>query len=323
MRADRLITILLLLQTRGRMTAADLAGELEVSERTVYRDLEALSITGIPIYSEHGPGGGYALLDSYRLSLTGLTEAEVHTLFSSGVYAPLQDLGMGDALEVALLKLAAALPEAQQKRAEEIRRRIHFDARSWFQPPEAVPHLHAIHEAVTQDRRVQIVYQRSDGQIRERTVSPYGLVAKTGIWYLVAAVEDEMRSYRVSRIQSLEILDESFERPADFDLAAHWTESRKAFESNRLQYPVTLRIAPDLLPELYEIWGDWLRERVESAERDEHDWPEVIVYFERLEWAFKEIFPFGARLQVLEPPELRQRILETASEIMTFYAKGR
>jgi predicted DNA-binding transcriptional regulator YafY len=158
MRADRLISILLLLQARGRLTAGELSSQLEVSERTIYRDLDALGMAGVPIYSEHGPGGGYALLDSYRTTLTGLTESEVRTLFMSGVYGPLADLGLAEALEVALLKLSAALPEAQQRRAERMRQRIHLDAVPWFQTREAVPFLQDLQEAIWHDEQVRITY---------------------------------------------------------------------------------------------------------------------------------------------------------------------
>lgn len=322
MRADRLITILLLLQTRGRMTAGELAGELEVSERTVYRDLEALSMTGIPIYSEHGPGGGYSLLDTHRLNLTGLTQAEVRTLFSSGFHEPLRDLGIGDLLEVALLKISAALPESQQRDADRIRNRIHFDARNWFQTPESVPFLHSIHEAVTHDRRIRIIYQRGDGEVRERIVDPYGLVAKSGIWYVVAAVEDDMRVYRISRIQDMETLDEPFERPEDFDLAAYWTESYRSFETSRLQYPVRLRIAPEILPDLYLLWGDWLQALVDAAATTSaDDWPEVTVHFEHQGWAFREIFPFCTKVEIIDPAELRRTVLDSASEILKVYGQ--
>jgi predicted DNA-binding transcriptional regulator YafY len=186
-----------------------------------------------------------------------------------------------------------------------------------------VPHLHSIHEAVTQDRRVNIRYQRADGTVRERAVSPYGLVAKSGIWYLIAAIEDDMRVYRVARIQDLEILAERFERPDDFDLAAFWTESYRRFETSLLQYPVTMRIAPEALPDLYLLWGDWLQAAVEAAPScGPGEWPEVTVPFERKELAFREIFAFAAQIEIIAPAELRDFILGTAQAILQVYGQA-
>ena len=244
MRADRLISILLLLQTRGRMTAGELSNHLEVSERTIYRDLEALGMAGVPIYSEHGPGGGYTLLDSYRTTLTGLNEAEVRTLFLSGVYAPLADLGLAEALEVALLKLSATLPEAQQRRAEQMRQRIHLDAVPWFQTREEVPHLQTLQEAAWNDTQVKMMYRRSDNRVREYVIYPYGLVAKSNIWYVVAATEGGMRVFRVARILSLTLLSEHFERPSAFDLMAFWAAWCQEFETSRPRSPITVSIDP-------------------------------------------------------------------------------
>lgn len=321
MRADRLISILLLLQTRGRMTAGELSQQLEVSERTIYRDLEALSISGVPIYSEHGPGGGYALLDSYRTTLTGLTESEVRTLFMSGVYGPLADLGLAEALEIALLKLAASLPETQQQRAERMRQRIHLDAIGWFQSPESVPHLHALQEAVWRDQQVHIVYRRGDGEVRERTIDPYGLVAKASIWYVVASIGEEMRVYRVSRILSLDFLDEHFEHPTDFDLSAYWTEWCHAFETGRNQYPVTLRVAPETAQTMAQFWGDEVRDKIEDAAPDHNGWRQIVLHYDTLEWARNSLIALGPTVEILDPPELREAILELAANIVEFYAR--
>lgn len=322
MRADRLISILLLLQARGRMTASDLSSQLEVSERTIYRDLEALSMAGIPIYSEHGPGGGYRLLDSYRTTLTGLTEAEVRTLLLSGVYAPLADLGLAEALEVALLKLSAALPEAQQRRAERMRQRIHLDAIPWFQTREAVPHLQSLQEAIWQDQRVCITYRRSDGEVNEYRIDPYGLVAKSNIWYVVAhRDDDEMRVFRVSRILALTLTREHFERPPDFDLAAYWESWCKVFESNLRRLPVTLRIAPHLVDELPNIWGQWVRPIIEQGVDMPDGWRQITVYYEALEHAYGEILSLGAQAEVIDPPELRDRIIDIATRVVQFYGQ--
>ena len=319
MRADRLISILLLLQARGRLTAGELSEQLEVSERTIYRDLDALGIAGVPIYSEHGPGGGYALLDSYRTTLTGLNEAEVRTLFLSGVYGPLADLGLADALEVALLKLSAALPEAQQRRAERMRQRIHLDAIPWFQTREAVPHLQNLQEAIWQDQSVRITYRRSDNEVREYTIDPYGLVAKSHIWYVVGTRDIGMRVFRVSRIQTLTLTAEFFERPPDFDLAAYWTEWCRDFETGLQRWPVTMRISPKLAPQLPELWGKWAQTLLDSAPHSDDGWFQIVVNFDSLEWAANNIFPYGGQIEVIDPPELRKTLIDTATSMVALY----
>jgi len=319
MRADRLISILLLLQSRGRMTAGALAQQLEVSERTIYRDLEALSMAGVPVYSEHGPGGGYTLLDSYRTTLTGLTESEVRTLFMSGVSGPLADLGLAEALEIALLKLAASLPESQQKRAERMRQRIHLDAVSWFQSSESVPHLHALQEAVWRDQRVRIVYRRSDGEVRERTIAPYGLVAKASIWYVVASIGEDMRVYRVSRIQSLQFLDEHFERPPDFDLPAYWTAWCHDFEASLNQYPVRLRVAPETAQIMEQFWGGDVRHQIEAATPDQDGWRQITLNYDTIESARSSLIALGPAVEILDPPDLREAVIQLAASILSFY----
>src|SRR3954447_10877315 len=260
MRADRLVAMLMLLQARGRMTARDLAEELEVSERTVYRDVDALSIAGVPIYAERGPGGGCALLDGYRTNLTGLNEAEVRALFLQNAPAPLSDLGLGKAVNAAMLKLSAALPAAHRQDVELMRQRIHLDSAEWFRHEEPVPYLPMIQEAVWQECRVDMVYRRADGQQSRQYVEPYGLVAKASIWYFVGSsaaqshvygvsrvktARKQLRTYRVSRVLSAELTQEHFERPSGFDLPSYWAEWSREFEKSLPSYPVNVRVSPD------------------------------------------------------------------------------
>ena len=193
MRADRLLSILMYLQARGRMTAYELAEELEVSERTIYRDLEALHAAGVPVLAERGPGGGCQLPEEYKVSLTGLTENEVRGLFLSPVSGPLADLGMGKALEAAMLKLSAALPSTHRRDVERMRQRVLVDTAQWFRPSEPVPYLPLLQEAVWQDRTLRFTYRRADGVHVKRTLDPYALVAKSSIWYLVGAAVDHAR----------------------------------------------------------------------------------------------------------------------------------
>src|SRR5436190_22564811 len=224
MRSSRLLSVLLLLQTRGRMTARELATELEVSLRTIYRDVDSLAEAGVPLYGDRGPTGGYQLIDGYRTRLTGLTTDEASSIFLAGVPGRAAELGLGPVLATAQLKLLAALPTELRSRAGRIRERFHLDAPGWFRSGEEAPHLAIVAQAVWNQRQLRMAYRRPEG-IAERVVEPLGVVLKSGVWYVVAAREGQPRTYRVSRIQTAELLDERFERPEDFDLADYWTES--------------------------------------------------------------------------------------------------
>src|SRR6186997_1839966 len=194
MRASRLVTLLLLLQTRGRMTAAELARELEVSERTVHRDVEALSEAGVPIYAERGPHGGVQLVEGYRTRLTGMTQDEAGALFLSGLPGPAAELGLGTVMTAARLKVLAALPSELRARANRLVERFYLDAAAWFRGEEQVPHLPALAEAVWESHSICMRYDRGD-EITERIVEPLGIVLKAGIWYLVGRRDGEIRTY--------------------------------------------------------------------------------------------------------------------------------
>ncbi len=213
MRADRLLSLLLLLQNRGLMTAPGLAAELEVSVRTVYRDIEALGAAGVPVRAERGPQGGYRLMAGYRTRLTGLTDAEAGSLFLAGLPGPAGDLGLGAVLASAQLKVEAALPGELADQARRVRERFHLDAPAWFRDADPVPHLERIAGAVWERRVLRTRYRRWRGEV-DREVRPLGLVLKGGIWYLVALSEGVVRTYRVSRFQAVEETGEVFTRPA-------------------------------------------------------------------------------------------------------------
>jgi predicted DNA-binding transcriptional regulator YafY len=219
MRADRLLAILLLLQSKGRMTAHELAEELEVSERTIYRDLEALSIAGIPVYTERGPGGGCELLDGYQTKLNGLSAAEVRALFLGTLASPLADLGLADAMEDALLKLNVALSPGLREQAEQARRRVYLDTSGHEHGNTVLP---IIQQALWQDHCLHIVYCERDGMRRVQQIEPYGLVSKAACWYLIGANAGQHQIYPVMRIQQAEVLDVQFERVLDFDLEQYW-----------------------------------------------------------------------------------------------------
>jgi predicted DNA-binding transcriptional regulator YafY len=324
MRADRLLSLLMLLQARGRLTAQQLAQELEVSVRTIYRDIDALSAAGVPVYAERGPGGGCELIDDYRTNLTGLTEDEVRALFMLSVPAALDELGVSGELRAALRKLAAALPAARRGDEEMVRQRIHLDWAGWSQPDEPVPHLQAMQQAVWQDRRMQLVYRLQVGPHIvqfERTVDPHGLVAKAGVWHLVCAGDGRMRVYRVSRVLDARVTDEHFERPADFDLAAFWESWCAGQEERRPHYPVTVRVAPELVPLLPLYFGDRIRDVIaQAAPPDAEGWITLTLPFERLETARERILGFGRAVEVLEPQALRRSVIDFAAQIAAFYA---
>src|SRR5438132_4297998 len=271
-RADRLVSIVLLLQGRGGMSAPELARRLEVSVRTIYRDLDALSTAGVPVYTERGKAGGVRLLDGYRTDLTGLSPGEAEALFLLGLPGPLDQLGFGPVLEGAQRKLLAALPPTRRRGAERTRQRVHVDATGWDRQPGAVPHLAAIAGALWQDRRLRMSYVRSDNAERERLVGPLGLVLKAGNWYLVGSVIDEsnaLRVFRASRVRSLEVLDEDYRRPDDFDLASFWDQWLAALGWDQDDYPARLRCDAEAAADLPRFLGEAVRARVLDAPVDD------------------------------------------------------
>ncbi|MBN1812089.1 MAG: YafY family transcriptional regulator [Anaerolineae bacterium] len=325
MRADRLLSILMLLQARGRVTAQHLAEELEVSVRTIYRDIDALSAAGVPVYAERGPGGGCALVEGYRTSLTGLTTDEVKALFMLSVPASLDELGMSQELRTALRKLAAALPDDQRQDEIRVRQRIHLDWSDWSRGEEATPHLQTIHRAVWEDRRLHLAHREFVGpqgfERFERLVDPYGLVAKAGRWYLVCAGEERLRVYRVSRILDAHITDEHFERPPDFDLTAFWELWCTGREESRPAYSVTVRVSPGLAVFLPLHFGDRIREAIAQAELpDDKGWITLTLPFETFEEARGRILGFGKAVEVIEPEPLRLSVIDFARQIVEFYS---
>jgi predicted DNA-binding transcriptional regulator YafY len=321
MRADRLLSLMMLLQNRRQMTAAELANELEVSKRTIYRDIDALSVAGVPVYANGGPGGGYALLDSYRITLTGLNENEIQALFMLTIPGPISDLGVSQQLKAAILKLTSSFADDHHEHANYLRQRLHLDAASWFQTDEPVPHLKTVQEAVWQDRQLVFSYRRRNGAVSERTISPYGLVAKASIWYLVAATEQGMRVYRVSRIEAVQMTQTHFARPQDFDLADFWVGWVTSYKTSLPKYPVTLRIGPDLVPVLPYILGNDVRALVEQAQPDSEGWRKLDYIFERIEEAQTYVLGMGASVDIIAPEELRIRVLKLATDVVAHYSR--
>ena len=319
MRADRLLTIVLLLQAHHQLTSRDLAARLEVSERTIHRDMEALSGAGIPVIALRGTHGGWSLLGEYRTNLTGLNESEIETLFVTKPSNLLADLKLEKASEGALLKLLAALPVSYQRAAERARRRIYIDAAGWALQEGAVPLLPVVQEAIWLERQLSFSYDRGrDCEPAERLCNPLGLVAKGSVWYLVAAVGPDVRSYRVSRIVRAEVLKEPAAVPADFDLAVYWQQSAAAFKSNLPNYTARFRVAPDVFPFL-RFAGRFSRVS-DEYETDADGWIRVTVRFDVEEMACQFALSFGSKLEVIEPESLRVKVVEAARSVVEFYA---
>ncbi|MEM7343154.1 MAG: YafY family protein [Chloroflexota bacterium] len=320
MRADRLLSLMMLLQTQRQMTAEALATELEVSKRTIYRDIDALSIAGVPIYANGGPGGGYALLDSYRTTLNGLNDNEIRALFMLTIPSPLSDLGVNQQLKAAILKLTSSLADDHHKYANDLRQRLHLDAASWFQIDEPLLYLKDLQAVIWQDRQLVLTYRRRNGSVSEQTISPYGLVAKASVWYLVAATNRGIRVYRVSRIEAVRMTKTNFTRPQAFDLAEFWIGWVASYKTSLPEYPVTLRIGPDLIGTLPYILGDGVQALIEQAHPDAEGWRVIDYTFERVEEAQAYILGMGASVDVVSPKELRDRVLQIATDVVAHYS---
>ena len=322
MRAGRLVSLLLLLQTRGRMTAQALADELEVSVRTVYRDVESLGAAGVPIYADRGPAGGYQLLDGYRTRLTGLTGDEAGTLFLAGIPGPAAELGLGSVLAAAELKLRASLPGELADRADRIRERFHLDAPGWFRGDEPTPHLALVAGAVWSGRRLSVRYRRWKAP-REvsRTLSPLGVVLKAGRWYLVAAGEEHVTAYRVTNILDAVVLDEPVERPPGFDLAAFWQEWTERYERSVYTGTATVRLTARALEFTAFVFPPEMSRVARARAGPPDDTGRVVteVPIESVRHGLVELLKLGADAEVLAPPELRALFAATARELATMY----
>lgn len=323
MRADRLLSILMLLQTRGRMTAEDLAERLEVSPRTIYRDLEALSIAGVPVYSERGPSGGIELLENYRTNLTGLTKQEVQALFMFTVPGLFADLQADKTEQAASLKLMAALPSPFRQDVEFVRQRIHLDPAGWFQPSEPYPFLCILQQAIWENRRVRMTYRKADGDWVKRLIDPLGLVNKANVWYVVANVFHNTQGYRVSRIQDLALLESIFERPANFNLAEFWPRWCARFEENFIRFEATLRASPEGILQLAHIFGESIYTTVaQLPPPDSRGMTTLSLPFESAEAACRQLMGLGNSVEVIEPPALRQMMLQQALALAAFYSQA-
>jgi len=310
MKADRLVSILLLLQSAPRRTAHELARAMEVSARTIYRDIDALCAAGIPIHAERGYAGGIVLAEGYRSALVQLGEDEIRALFVSGG-SILADLGLGANLDRALEKLRGGLSDGQQRVARHTGERIHIDQRRWNQEDPPVEKLALLRRAIWDDRRVDVRYEDRSGMASLRTVDPLGLVSKAGVWYVVANTADGYRSFRVDRVRELRERDERFARPADFDLDTYWRESSNYRGARLDPFAFEVRVARSALA---EVTSYWRHELLDDAEA-----PLVRLHVPSLEIAVHQALAWGTAVEAVEPSALRDAIAERARLLLDRY----
>ena len=318
MRASRLLSILMTLQARGRVTAQVLATECEVSLRTIYRDIDALSAAGVPVYSDRGSAGGYRLLEGYRTRLNGLSLEEAKALFLSGLTGPAAALGFGPVMAAAQLKLTAALPVEMRSAAHQMRACFHLDAPGWFHENDLPVHLQDIAMAVWDRRLIEIRYRSWKAETRRR-VAPLGLVLKSGAWYLAGLVDNSVRTYRIARIREMNVLDDGFERPPDFHLDKYWTQSTQRLERQLHQNRATVRLSPVGFKMLEPLTSQFVSALTEIGEADADGYRTVVMPVGSLWEASSQLLRFGVDAEVLGPPELRDKMSEVVKILRDRY----
>ncbi|MGW7004003.1 helix-turn-helix transcriptional regulator [Streptomyces sp. NPDC054933] len=319
MKADRLLSILLLLQSRGGVTATELAARLEVSVRTIYRDIEALSAAGVPVWVERGRNGGVRLLPGYRTDVTGMTSDEARALFVLAADGAYEALGLGSSIGSALRKVMAALPAVHRPAAERISERILVDPVRWMQGGTVEVELGELQRAVFTDQRLRLSYRHS-GEVepREYTVDPYGLVSKAGVWYLVADRDGEPRLFRADRVQKAAVAEEPVRRRPGLGLADVWSGLREQVERTPDEVRVRCRVRRELLDMFLRIQSA----NVAAAPVHCDDaWTEVELAFRAVR-AVRSLLAFGADVEVLTPPEARSELAAAAAEVTGLYSSG-
>ncbi|WP_281657717.1 YafY family protein [Halobacillus sp. Cin3] len=319
MKAERLIKILLLLQHGQTMTTRRMAEELEVSERTIHRDMESLSAAGLPVYAEKGRAGGWRLVDHWKQKLSWLKEQEMLALFLPPADKIIQDLHMDDSGDDRMQKLLLSLPEHSREAARNVWSRIYVDMGTWKKRGEETgPSLDILKKAVMEEKKVQLIYEKADGTVTEGTICPLGLIAKSNQWY-VAALNDqgEYRNYKHARVQAVTETDETFERPADFHLASYWEASKKQFTRNLPKYPVTLRVSPEAYRRLF-FTPRFVTPDGEGR-KGADGWVEQPLLFNTEEEAAGFVTGFGGQVKVLKPEALIGKIKARAQGILDLY----
>ncbi|UOE57331.1 YafY family transcriptional regulator [Bacillus sp. CMF12] len=320
MRADRLISILLLLQNNERMTTRELAKELEVTERTIHRDMEALSTAGIPVLAERGKFGGWRLLEKYRTNLTGLKADEIKTLLLSPSFQHLADLGISDDWKEARQKLLAAIPAPMKDDVKDISNRIHIDTSTWRQTPREMKSFGILQQAVWDEKKLRIQYEKADKQTIERIVDPLGLVAKGNTWYLIAASDEKIKSYRVSRIVDAELINEKFSRPNDFDLAEYWLESKQKFISSLPRFEVDVEISPSIIQRI-TFTGRFVQV-IHMDNPKDNRWIPASLCFDTEQEAREYILGFGDQIKIIRPVSLRKSVSGMAEGVVNLYSEN-
>lgn len=321
MQAARLLRLLMLLQSRGRQTAPQLAAALEVSTRTVLRDIDALSSSGVPVWGQPGRhGGGFQLEDGWRTQLTGLTEDEAQALLLAGLPEAARDLGLGQAAAGTRLKLLAGLPRSVRAQGERVAQRLHLNPLDWYRAPDTPQHLQAVAAAVWREQRLRVQYESWQG-LRQRVLDPLGLVLKAGAWYLVAlpAGAKQPRTYRLASVHAVHALEDAAQRPAGFDLPAFWRASSARFEAELHKLPVRLRVSPLGLTRLRNARLPFAQE----GEPDGEGWQTLALRMESEDMAARQLLVLGAEAQVLEPLGVRTALQELARGVLARYAVAR
>ncbi|WP_331648808.1 helix-turn-helix transcriptional regulator [Piscinibacter sp.] len=319
-RASRLLSVLMLLQSRGRMSAQALAAELEVSVRTVYRDVDELSAAGVPVWADRGRLGGFQLQPGWRSRVDGLTAPEAQALFLGGLPGPAAELGLGEAMASAQLKLLAALPDGWREDARRVGSRFHLDPIDWYRGPAATDHLPAIAQAVWSERRIAVRYESWKGVTRRR-LEPLGLVLKAGVWYMAAGSGKEPpRTYRLSNILELVVSEERFARPKDFDLVAYWLASTRRFERELYRDSAVLRVSPLGMKRLRGL-STAVADAADKAagDVDTWGWRRVTIPIESVDHAAGQMLRLGPEAQVLRPAALRKKLVETIAAMAVLY----
>ncbi len=321
MRASRLLTIQMLLQTRGRMSAQALAEVLEVSVRTLYRDVDQLTAAGVPIYAEQGRNGGFQLMEGWKTTLTGFTASESQAVFMSGLAGPAAELGLGQQVVDAQLKLMSALPAYQRDDAQRVQARFHLDPADWYREADRVPYLSTVAAAVWQDRQLRLRYDSWKAEV-QRTVQPLGLVLKAGVWYLVATSEGKPRTYRISNILDAEILDKTSTRPKRFDLSAYWAESIQRFEAELYQGHAVVQATPQGVKQLRQLSSAVAKAVAAQASTAAQDGTvRLKIPIETLENASYQLLRMAPNVVVLSPAALRTCILRRLQAIQACYVE--
>jgi len=318
-RASRLLSILVTLQAQGLRTAASLAEELEVSARTIYRDVDALSAAGVPIYADRGAGGGFRLLDGYRTRLTGMTGTEAQAVLFAGLPGPASQLGLAEAYFSSRLKLLASLPVALRDEALRINACFHLDTAAWNPEETSLDLLPDLAAAVWEQRRCRIEYH-SWTKSSAPLVEPLGLVLKAGTWYLIARTTAKPLTYRLSAIRSVVVTEASFQRDPSFDLAAHWREASEAFTQRLEKDWARLRVRRRSVGRLRHISASVARRlEVRGSDAGSKAWVDVRIPIESIPHATGELLKFGADLEVIEPVELRAALRRATREMKALY----